>query len=258
MNDNQEIRNKKRKQWYDIDNEVYDYPMSCEALAMYNAICRFSNNESQKAYFSARKFMAHHKIGKAKYAAAKAELIGLGLISETGDKTKVGALYYVLHDVKSNPILTQPHPEADAAAPPVPTQPTNNTNPKPNKNLSVAKATETDLLNSEFEKACAYILEKTGCKIDSKEKWHRVWWYKAVKVDGLDGMKIAIKNFCHNKANVELGRWDWVSFLKIQAKRSNFLPKMQVLKSYDPNHGYKSQIRPELADEYENAGRVAI
>ena len=26
----------------------------------------------------------------------------------------------------------------------------------------------------------------------------------------------------------------------------------------DPNHGYKSQIRPELADEYENAGRVAI
>ncbi len=126
------------------------------------------------------------------------------------------------------------------------------------ENKTVAKATETELLNSEFEKACTYILEKTGCKIDSKDKWHLVWWYKAVKTDGLDSMKIAIKNFCHNKANVELGRWDWVSFLKIQAKRSNFLPKMKVLPNYDPDHGYKSQIRPELADEYENAGRVAI
>jgi hypothetical protein len=47
---------------------------------------------------------------------------------------------------------------------------------------------------------------------------------------------------------------DWLGgCAKIGAMAEQIGPKKS-----DPNHGYKSQIRPELADEYENAGRVAI
>ena len=42
-------------------------------------------------------------------------------------------------------------------------------------------------------------------------------------------------------------------------ENSDWLAKCaKISEQSDPNHGYKSQIRPELADEYENAGRVAI
>lgn len=216
------IRDKRRKGWYDIDNEVYDYPMSCEALAMYNSIARYANEHTQKAYFSARKFMSHHKIGKAKYAAAKAELIKLGLISETGEKTLAGAIYYELCDVKANPVLTRDRSSADAAALPIPTRPTNKTNTKTNKQ-NVAKATvSTADLDEDLEKAIVYIQSKTGCVLKS-DKWLKIWWYQAVRIDGIDNLKRAIKGFAENKPNIELGKWDWVSFFKFQAKRATFI-----------------------------------
>lgn len=222
MSEDIKIRDSRRSGWYHIDNEVYDYPLSCEALAMYNSIARYANESTQKAYFSARKFMNHHKIGKAKYAAAKAELLRIGLIAETGETTMAGAIYYELSDVKSNPVLTRDRGAAGAGAVPIPTRPTNKTNTKTNKQV-VAKATvSTGDLDDSLEKAIIYIQHKTGCVLKS-DKWLKIWWYQAVRLDGLDNLKKAIKGFAENKPNIELGKWDWVSFFKFQAKRATFI-----------------------------------
>lgn len=226
MSDEIAIRDRRQGGWYYVDNEIYDMQLSCEALAMYNSIARFANNDTAKAYFSGRKFMGHHKIGKAKFKAAKDELINRGLISETGEKTNVGAVYYTLLNTKSNPVPRQDIGAADAAEGVRLTRPTNKTN-KTRLNNTVANA--TDDMDNELKKACEYIQNQTGCTLNPEDKWTKIWWYRASKDDGLDNLKTAIKNFCLNKPNVELGRWDWVSFLRFQAKRSGFLPKKKTV-----------------------------
>lgn len=93
------IRDRRNPGWYRIDNEVYDLPMSCEALSVYNAIARFANNDTENAYFSGKKWKKHHGVGHSKLANAMRELISHKLIRATGDKTNVGAAYYELCNI---------------------------------------------------------------------------------------------------------------------------------------------------------------
>lgn len=94
--------------------------------------------------------------------------------------------------------------------------------------LADAKGGKTSELNSQLTAACEYILKQTGCTLKDDDRWTRIWWYNAVKSDGIENLKIAIRNFCANKANKDLGQWDWISFFKLQAKRANYLPKAEI------------------------------
>lgn len=93
------IRDRRNPGWYSVDNEIYDIPMSCEALAVYNAIARFANNATEKAYFSGKKWKKHHKVGNGKLSHGLRELLNHGLIRPTGEKTSVGAPYYELCNI---------------------------------------------------------------------------------------------------------------------------------------------------------------
>ena len=99
MSDKVGLRDKRDSKWFWVNNVIYDLKLSCEAMALYCAIARYANNQTEKAYFSGKKFKAHHKIGHAKLEAARAELLKHKLIAETGSKTLVGALYYELCEV---------------------------------------------------------------------------------------------------------------------------------------------------------------
>ena len=63
---------------------------------MYNALCRYANSRDERAYFSAKKWKTHHKVGFRKYNAAKQWLIENGLIRDTGMKNEAGAQIYEL------------------------------------------------------------------------------------------------------------------------------------------------------------------
>lgn len=93
------IRDKRQPGWYQIDNEVYDLGLSCEGLAIYNAIARYANNETEKAYFSGKKWKKHHRVGHGKLCSGIRELLSHKLIAATGSKTSVGALYYELCNI---------------------------------------------------------------------------------------------------------------------------------------------------------------
>jgi hypothetical protein len=92
---------------------------------------------------------------------------------------------------------------------------------------SKGKKLNTEEMDSELDKAIKHIEEKTGQTLKA-DKWLKIWFYNAVKEDGLNPIKIAIDNFCHNEMNRKIMRWDWISFFKIQAKRANFLPRKIV------------------------------
>lgn len=90
------VRDRRNGGWYYINNEVYDAGPSCEALTLYNAIARFANNETERAFFSGKKWKRHHKVGHAKLASAMRWLLDNKLIAPTGKKTEVGAVYFEL------------------------------------------------------------------------------------------------------------------------------------------------------------------
>lgn len=90
------IRDRRNPGWYYINNEVYDSAPSCEALAIYNAIARYANNETERAYFSGKKWKRHHKVGHSKLAQGMRWLIDMKLIAATGNKTRDGAVYFDL------------------------------------------------------------------------------------------------------------------------------------------------------------------
>lgn len=79
-----------------MNNEVYDAGPSCEALALYNAIARFANNDTSEAYFSGKRWKKHHRVGHAKLAEAMRWLLEKKLIAPTGKKTDIGAAYFEL------------------------------------------------------------------------------------------------------------------------------------------------------------------
>lgn len=90
------VRDNRNPGWYYINNEVYDSAPSCEALAIYNAIARYANNDTQNAYFSGKKWKRHHKVGHSKLAQGLRWLLDMKLIAPTGQKTAMGALYFDL------------------------------------------------------------------------------------------------------------------------------------------------------------------
>ena len=137
------IRDKRQPGWYQIDNEVYDLGLSCEGLAIYNAIARYANNDTEKAYFSGKKWKRHHKVGHGKLVSGMRELISHRLIAPTGSKTPVGAAYFELCNIdhlkvksKAKPCTTSEQggvlPQNRGGSTPeqggVPRQNTNNTN----------------------------------------------------------------------------------------------------------------------------------
>jgi uncharacterized membrane-anchored protein YjiN (DUF445 family) len=124
MSDKVGLRDKRDSKWFWIDNAVYDLKLSCEAMALYCAIARYANNQTEKAYFSGKKFKAHHKIGHGKLEAARAELLKHNLIAETGNKTLVGALYYELREVSQGRTVGCSEAEQGGVSP----QNTNHTN----------------------------------------------------------------------------------------------------------------------------------
>lgn len=83
--------------------------------------------------------------------------------------------------------------------------------------------TLTEYHDDELNKAVDYIREHTRKEL-KVDKHLRIWWYQAIKLDGLVPLKYMIAGFCDNKANRELGQWDWITFFKVQAKRANYLP----------------------------------
>lgn len=79
----------------------------------------------------------------------------------------------------------------------------------------------TEIHDDALTKAIEYILKETGIEL-KPDKHLKIWWYNAIKSDTLPKLKFMIKNFCHNEANRKIGKWDWISFFKYQAKRANF------------------------------------
>ena len=100
MRDRIALRDKRQDGWFRIDNEVYDLGLSCEAMAMYCALARYANNNTESAFFSGKSFKERHKIGHQKYKAARQELIDNNLIRLTGEQTECGAPFYELLNVK--------------------------------------------------------------------------------------------------------------------------------------------------------------
>jgi len=90
------IRDRRGGHKYIIDNVVYDMALSCEALAMYNGLCRYAHRDNERPFFSMRKFMAHHRVGKAKANAARKELIEKGLVRIPKEKHESGAWFFEL------------------------------------------------------------------------------------------------------------------------------------------------------------------
>jgi hypothetical protein len=61
------IRDKRRKNFYTIDNIVHDdKEITLHALGVYNSMARFANNETQKCYFSITWFQNKFKVGRNK------------------------------------------------------------------------------------------------------------------------------------------------------------------------------------------------
>jgi hypothetical protein len=233
MSERIKIRDRRGGNKYFIDNFVYDIGLSCEGLAFYNGLSRYASAEDEQAFFSGKKFKKHHKVGHPKYESARKEVIGKNLVRATGEYTEQGAEFYELLDVSQRKIGTG----SDAEQGPVlkrqrggvRRQSRNNDNKQGDEtSVAIASGSATESLNSQLTKACDYILKHTGCTLKDDDRWTRIWWYNAVKSDGIDNLKIAIRNFCANKANIELGQWDWISFFKLQAKRANYLPKKSV------------------------------
>lgn len=91
-----QVRDRRTPGWYYVNNEVYDSEPPLEALGVYNAIARYANNDTERAYFSGKKWKRHHKVGHSKLAKGIRWLLEKKLIAPTGDKTLVGALYFDL------------------------------------------------------------------------------------------------------------------------------------------------------------------
>ena len=116
----------------------------------------------------------------------------------------------------------------------------------PSENTTTAGAgkTLTEIHDEELQKAVDYIYKATGVplKID---KHLKIWWYNAIKTDTLDTLKFMIKNFCHNEANRKIQKWDWICFLRYQAKRANFaVADIRVRQHAEPDDdGVPEEVR---------------
>lgn len=93
------VRDKRQPGWYHVDNEIYDLGLSCEALAIYNAIARYATNGTEDAYFSGKRWKKLHRVGHGKLVAGLRELMSHKLIAPTGEVTKVGAAYFELCNI---------------------------------------------------------------------------------------------------------------------------------------------------------------
>ncbi len=129
---------------------------------------------------------------------------------------------------------------------------TKNTTKKRKSAKADGEKTLTEIHDAELDKAIDYIEKNTGC-ILKKDKWLKLWWYGAIRLDGLDPLKIAVANFCHNPANKKVKSWDWITFFKVQAKRSNFLPERKSARALPaPSH------LQDMTPEEKAAHRAAI
>lgn len=120
-------------------------------------------------------------------------------------------------------ILIDPHAPADT--PPVHdgahTKETTKRNSAKRKSSPDGERSMTEYHDDELSKAITYIYKKTGMDLKPTRQL-KIWWYNAIKEDGLNTLKFMIKNFCHNEANRKIQKWDWISFFRYQAKRANF------------------------------------
>lgn len=93
----------------------------------------------------------------------------------------------------------------------------------------------TEIYNEELDRAIVYIHTHTGVLL-KPDKYLRIWWYNAIKIDTLHALKIMIRNFCYNEANVKIGKWDWISFFKYQAKRAGYkVAPLRALQHPEPD-----------------------
>ncbi len=275
-----QIRDRRSGYTYSIHNAVYDMGPSCEALAMYNALCRYANSRDERAYFSAKKWKTHHKVGFRKYNAAKQWLIENGLIRDTGMKNEAGAQIYELlerpdfYRYQSEPAkkVSQgetgvSHGETGGVSQGetggsltsreggVSRRETNNSNKQHKKQHKKSPEGDTpkkprpttEEMDKVIVEMCKYILEYTGQKLDPTDKYFKIWVYNAERVDGLDNLKIAVRNFCHDKFNKSIGVWDWFSFFRYQAKRVNFLPKTKTVKKDTAQTQLSAEVHEELS-----------
>lgn len=203
------IRDKRDSKWFWVNNEIYDMKLSCEALAMYCAIARYANNNTEKSYFSGKRFKAHHKIGHAKLEAARAELLANNLIKETGGKNVSGALYYELLEVSQGE--TGGCSEAGQGG--VSPQNTNHTKktiqenhtdsfgmtPRTYEEKKPKKPIQLRHSDKELAKPIYEILDKSSFKVEhSKTLTQKI--VKAIKKHGLETMKTATAGRCAYQA----------------------------------------------------------
>ena len=118
---------------------------------------------------------------------------------------------------------TPPHAQADTEGvhDGTHTKETTKINSAKRKTSPDGERSMTEYHDDELKKAVGYILKETGIRL-SVNRQLKIWWYNAIKDDTLVTLKFMVKNFCHNEANKKIGKWDWISFFKYQAKRANF------------------------------------
>jgi hypothetical protein len=229
MSLNSKGREKRRNRFFIIDNPVYDSDLtSCEFI-FYSALVRYAREE--EAFIAIRAFAKRWKFSPRTVMAARESLIQRGLIGRSGEKTELGAEVFDILPLPegSTPVSVgkrlskEPLPEGSTPVSVGKTNKTESTRAKKNKTPPNGESL-TVIHERELDQAIDYIFDKTGVKL-KKDKWLKIWWFNAIKLDDLIPLKYAIRNYCESKINQEMGKWDWVNFFRIQAKRASYFPK---------------------------------
>lgn len=222
------VRDKRKPGWYHIDNEIYDIGLSCEALAIYNAIARYANNETENAYFSGKRWKKLHRVGHGKLVSGLRELMAHNLIAPTGEVTKVGAAYFELCNIdhlkagkysgtgspsKHVGVLPQNRGCAKAEQGGVPPKNINKTNktiqenhtdnidmtPKTYEAKKPKKTIQLQPSDKELAKPIYEILDNSSFKVEhSKALTQKI--VRAIKKHGLEKMKSATAARCAYQA----------------------------------------------------------
>jgi hypothetical protein len=95
------IRDRRRKSWFSVDNEIledFGEKIGLHGFAVYCALSRYANSETEEAQVSLSTLCRKLKVGRAKLLSTLEELRESGLIDiERGDRTTAST--YVLLEV---------------------------------------------------------------------------------------------------------------------------------------------------------------
>jgi DNA-binding PadR family transcriptional regulator len=106
------IRDRRRKSWFSVDNEIlddYGPKMGIYGFGVYCALCRYAYGETEEATVSIRTMAKKLRMGYTKLLETLAQLEEAGLISITrGDREHSNV--YTLLEVQKRGVPDQEHP----------------------------------------------------------------------------------------------------------------------------------------------------